>query len=877
MVGRIVAHYEILEKLGEGGMGVVYRARDTRLGRLVALKALPAPDALNSRRRARFVLEAKAASALNHPNIITVYGIENFEGVDYIAMEYVQGEMLLRLIGPRGMRTPDALNYSIQIAAGLAAAHAAGIVHRDIKPSNVMVTKSGLIKILDFGVARIQARGRDAQERTWTIPPEAFTQPGALVGSAPYMAPEQIQEKEADQRADLFSFGVLLYQMLTGERPFQGSSEMEVMFNIVHAPAPAVTEKRPDVPLRLAAILETALEKDPERRYQHADDVLRDLQMLTREWESGITVTQPALVRLQIDLAKTAPEKKAFWKRPWMWAAAGVLAVVTALAVWQAAPRWFTRVPAEKRIAVLPFRNVGNAPENQALCDGLMEALTSELTELEQFQGTLWVVPSTEVRREQLSSAEGARRALGANLVIVGSVQRDAQQVYLTASVVDAKTLRQLSSRSFRRDLAEFADLQESVVREIARMLELHLGSNESQVLATRETKAAGAYDFYLQAQGYLQRRSVEDLDHAIDLLNRAVAQDPNYVLASAGLGEAYWKKYRLTNDTQWVEPAERNCDRALALNDRVAAVHVTQGIVQEGTGRHEEAVRSFRRALALDPINASAYSELGNAYEAMGKLEEAEATFKKAAQLRPNDFTSMNDLGLFYYRRGRYQDAAPIIRRITQLVPDNSSGYTNLGAVYWMDGKYAEAAASYEQSLALRPTASAYSSLGTVYFFLDRCAEAVPLMEKATELLPRNDQVWSNLGDVYACSPNGRDKAAEAYRRAAQLGQERLTVNPQDAETVSRVALYAARLGDTIDAIAKTKQAAKLAPSSRSVAWHATLAYELAGQRDLALEALKAALRAGQPAQEVEHEPTLKKLRTDVRYTRLMPGAPER
>jgi len=236
-----------------------------------------------------------------------------------------------------------------------------------------------------------------------------------------------------------------------------------------------------------------------------------------------------------------------------------------------------------------------------------------------------------------------------------------------------------------------------------------------------------------------------------------------------------------------------------------------------------------------------------------------------------------MNDLGLFYYRRGRYQDAAPIIRRITQLVPDNSSGYTNLGAVYWMDGKYAEAAASYEQSLALRPTASAYSSLGTVYFFLDRCAEAVPLMEKATELLPRNDQVWSNLGDVYACSPNGRDKAAEAYRRAAQLGQERLTVNPQDAETVSRVALYAARLGDTIDAIAKTKQAAKLAPSSRSVAWHATLAYELAGQRDLALEALKAALRAGQPAQEVEHEPTLKKLRTDVRYTRLMPGAPER
>ena len=869
MLGRIVAHYEILEKLGEGGMGVVYRARDTRLGRLVALKALPAPDALNSRRRARFVLEAKAASALNHPNIITVYGIESFEGVDYIAMEYVQGETLSSLIPPRGMRIPDALNYSSQITAGLAAAHAAGIVHRDVKPSNVMVTKSGLIKILDFGVARIQASGRDAEERTWTMPPEVFTRPGALVGSAPYMAPEQIQEKEADQRADLFSFGVLLYQMLAGERPFHGSSEMDLMFNIVHSPAPAVTEKRPDVPPGLASILERALEKDPERRYQRADDILQDLQHLTRGWESEITVTQPALAKPQM-----AAPKKPLWKQIWVWAAAAAFALLAALAAWKTAPTWFSRVPAEKKIAVLPFRNVGSAPENQALCDGLMEALTSELTELEQFHGALWVVPSTEVRREQLTSAEGARRALGANLVIAGSVQRDAQQIYLTASVVDTATLRQLSSRSFRKSLADLADLQESVVQEIARMLEIHLGGAETQVLAVRETKAAGAYDFYLQAQGYLQRRSAADLDHAIDLLNRAVEQDPNYVLAYAGLGEAYWKKYRLTNDSQWVEPAQRNCDRALALNDRVAAVHVTEGIVQEGAGRHEQAVRSFLRALDLDPINASAYSELGSVYEAMGKLDQAEATFQKAAQLRPNDFTSTNDLGLFYYRRGRYMDAEPVIRRITEIVPDNSSGYTNLGAVYWMDGKYAEAAASYEKSLALRPTASAYSSLGTVYFFLDRCAEAVPLMEKATELLPRSDQVWGNLGDVYACSPNARDRAAESYRRAAQLGQERLKVNPQDAETLSRVALYAARLGNKADAIAKTKESVKLAPSSRSVAWHATLAYELAGQRDLAFEALQAALRAGQPTQEIEREPTLKDLRSDARYARLMNGA---
>jgi tetratricopeptide (TPR) repeat protein len=521
------------------------------------------------------------------------------------------------------------------------------------------------------------------------------------------------------------------------------------------------------------------------------------------------------------------------------------------------------RVPTKKKIAVLPFHNVGNTGENQALCDGLTEVLTRELTELEQFH-KLSVIPSTDVRREQLTRAEGARRALGANLVITGSVQRDAAQVYLTVSVIDAGTSRQLSSRSFRKGVANFAELQESVVREIARMLDLDLSSNERQILASGETKAAGAYDFYLQAQGYLQRRSVADLDHAIDLLDRAVAQDRNYVLAYAGLGEAYWKKYRLTNDTRWVEPAQRNCDRALALSDRLATVHVMLGVVQESTGRHQEAVRSFLRALELDPINAGAYRELGNAYEAMGRVDEAEATFKKASALRPDDFTSMNDLGLFYYRRGRFQDAEPVIRRITQLFPDNSSGYSNLAAVHWMDGQYTKAAPSYERSLALRPTASAYSSLGTVYFFMDRCAEAVPLMEKATELLPRNDAVWSNLGDVYVCSPNGQHKAAEAYRHAEQLGQERLSINTNDAETLGHVALNEAHLGNTKDAIAKAKRAVKLAPSSRSVAWHATLAYELAGQRDLALEALRAALRAGEPAWEVEIEPALKNLRAE-------------
>jgi tetratricopeptide (TPR) repeat protein len=864
MIGRIIAHYEILEKLGEGGMGVVYRARDKRLGRMVALKALPAGDHLNSVRRARLLLEAKAASALNHPNIITVYGVETVDDVDYIAMEYIQGATLSNLIGPQGLPLSQALNYAAQIAAGLTAAHGAGIVHRDIKPSNIMVTKSGLVKLLDFGVARVQAHARDAEEKTWTMPPEVFTRPGAIVGSAPYLSPEQIQEKASDERSDIFSFGIVLFQMLTNERPFKGTSEMETMAEILHSAAPSLPEKRPDVPAGLDGIVRTALEKDPSRRYQRVEDMLRDLQQLTRDWESGSTITQP------LSVSPRQPSHAApFWKRrkvlvPML---AGLGLLLFGLLAWRFAPRMLDSVPKEKKIAVLPFRNVGGLTENQALCDGLMEELSSALTQLEQFHGSLWVVPTTEVRREQLSSADAARRTLGANLVIGGSVQRDAEQIRITATLVDANSLRQLSSRSLQRRSSELADLQESVVREIARMLEIELGTQERQMLAAGETQMPEAYDLYLQAQGYLQRRGAADLDRAIDLLERAVAHDPRYVLAYAGLGEAYWKKYRSTSDTKWVEPAQKNLNLALELNDRLAPVYVTRGIIQEGTGRHEEAVASFQRALELDPINAGAHSELGHAYEDLGKLDLAQTTFEKAANLRPNDLTSTVDLGMFYYRRGRYSDAVPILRRVTALAPDYSSGYTNLAAVYWMSGDYQNAAASYEKSLSLRPTASAYSSLGTVYYFQDRCPEAVPMMEKASELLPKNDQVWANLGDVYACSPNGSAKAREAYTRALQLGQERMAINAKDAETLSRVALYHARLGHKQEAIARTKKALALSAENRAVAWHAALAYELAGQRDLALREIDAAIRLGQPPQEINREPALAGLRADPRY----------
>jgi len=860
MVGRTISHFEILEKLGEGGMGVVYCARDLKLDRLVALKILPPEHTSNPRRRARLAGEAKAASALNHPNIITIYEIETADGIDYIAMEYVRGATLLDLIQDPRTELITVLSYAVQVASALSAAHAAGIVHRDIKPGNIMVTRSGIVKLLDFGVAQFEQLDVNPEAATATM---AFlTRPGTAVGTVAYMSPEQAHGGGVGPRSDIFSLGVVLYQVLTGTLPFQAGSEIGLLYEIANTPAPRLHKLRPDLPPVLGAIVEKALEKDPERRYQRAEDLASDLKEITRQLETGVSARN-------ISVATIARRSG---NRAWSIAAlASSLLLLIAVVAWRFAPRWFSPVPEEKKIAVLPFRNIGGNRDNEAFCDGMMETLTSELTELSQFQKSLWVVPASEVRREGLASPGEARRALGANLVITGSVQRDRDQVHLTANLVDASTLRQLRSREIERPLGEEAELQDSVVREVAGMLQLELHANERQALSAGETSTSGAYDFYLQARGHLQRRGADDIDQAIQMFQQAKTLDPKYALAYAGLGEAYWRKYRDTRDPQWVAPARENCQLALKLNSQLAPVYVTLGIIEEGAGRHTEALDALQKARQLEPANPSVFSELGAVEEAMGNLDEAKSSYEAAAKLRPSDWTSLNALGGFYYRRGRYQDAIPLFQKITQLAPDNSQGYTNLGATYAMAGQNESAAVSFKQSLDLRPTASAYSNLGTVYFFLGRCADAVPLMERASQLTPKSEQMWGNLGDAYACVAGKKDAADSAYRRAVQLGQARLAVNANDGETLSLVALYQAKLDDKTKALENIQKARRLAPGSRKVQWEAALIYELAGQRERALGALQAAIQGGQPLDEVRGEPALANLRTDPRYQQLM------
>jgi serine/threonine-protein kinase len=859
--GQHISHYRILEKLGEGGMGVVFRAVDVNLERTVALKLLRAGKTSDPKHRGRFLREARAASALNHPNIITVYEIANAGGADFIAMEYVHGETLSALAGEEGLAEQEALGYAIQIAEALSAAHAAGLVHRDLKPANIMVTgpasgHPGTVKLLDFGLAKpVGSGGISGTDATLSAD---HTTAGELVGTVAYMSPEQAQGLPLDARSDIFSFGTVLFEMLTGELPFPGVNALERLFKIVNQPPVPLRDRRPDLSESLCRVVDRALEKDPGQRFQRADELLAELRACA---ESTPAVAAPS--------RRARPRR--WWKRRAALAAAGLAGLVVLAATPMLVPaRWFGRMSGERKIAVLPFRNVGGAAANQAFCDGVMETVASSLTRMEQFQGSLWVVPASEVRREGVSNARDAASALGINLVITGSVQRDGEMVRLTTSLVDARSRRQLRSREITRRLSELAELQDWVIRATADMLDVELHPQARQALAGGATTAPGAYDLYLQAQGYLQRRERGDLERSITLFEQALAHDARYVLAYSGLGEAYWRLYRATKDTRWVEPARENSRRALALSDRVPSVYRTLGMIEAGSGNYPEAVRALERALALDPASAATALELGAAYESMGRAAEAEAIYRKAVSLHPADWPSLNYLGLFLYRQGRYAEAVPQFNRAVELAPDNYSAHTNLGATHWMAGHYEEAARSFEKSLALRPSAGALSNLGTIYFFTGRCREAAPLMEKATALQPKNEELWANLADTYACL-GARDQALEAYRRAVGLARERLVVNPGDAELLSAVALYRARMGERTQAVPDVEKATRLAPSNRKVLWRSALVHELCGRRETALKALAAALGRGQPLGEIRNEPALASLRADPRFRQLV------
>lgn len=885
MIGQTISHYQVVEKLGEGGMGVVYKARDTHLDRFVAIKVLPQDKMEDPERRRRFVQEAKAASALNHPNIVTIHDIEESNGVHFIAMEYVEGKTLHKLIQGKGLPLSQCLDYSAQIAGALSKAHAAGIVHRDLKPSNVMITAEGLVKVLDFGLAKLTDRAADGSgEEDLTRTLTQSTGEGVVLGTLAYMSPEQARGQPLDHRTDIFSLGVALYQMVSGALPFRGPNAVETLDKLLHAPTPSLKAAYPDLPDQLERTVVRATAKNREERYQSMQELASDLRSL-------IAAPSPAAM-LPIDSQPTATTVGTVrQKRPRLakWSAA----VVTALVVLLAAllfrahlPRWLggTPLPPQIRLAVLPFSNVTASPEDQLLCNGLVDVLAMKFNQVEQFQDTLRVVPASELRSAKVATAGQATGVFGVNLVLSGNVRRAGDRILLTLNLVDAKTLRQIGSHTIERRMGELIGLENDAFSRAVGMLRLDLKPAAQQALSTGQTKVAAAYDSYLRAVGHFVRYDVpepkkeveaerkKDLDNAIQLFEEAIGRDPQFALAYAGLGEAYWRKYLDTKQRQWADNALKRCLRAAELDGRSSRVHVLLGMVYRAIGEKDKAMEELQRAVTLDPKSADAYRELGRAYGALDQAENAENAYRKAIQLRPDCWSCHWHLGVFCSSKARYDQAAEQFREVIRLVPDHFLAYSALGGTYILQWNYDQAAAMFEKSLSIRPTPEAYSNFGALRILQGRYPEAVPLLEEATAGGTPTYRVWGNLGDAYAHTPGSSGHAGPAYARAAELVRKQLATNESPGARAS-LASYLIGLGDKKQALAEIGRALTQAPKDSEVLFRAALVYESAGDREKALQSLTAAAAAGYSLAMIRSASDLVALRKDPRFREVTEG----
>ncbi|HZJ42587.1 MAG TPA: protein kinase [Pyrinomonadaceae bacterium] len=772
-----LAHYRILSKLGSGGMGEVYLAEDTLLGRLVALKILPPEFAQQTDRMNRFVREAKSASALNHPNIITIHEIGADCDAHFIASEYIEGETLHSLLRHEPPTLKSSLEIAIQIASALDAAHRAGIVHRDIKPENVIIRPDGLVKILDFGIAKLSElhaiRGESSEEVATALKSEG-TSPGMIIGTAHYMSPEQARGKTVDARSDIFSFGIVFYELLSGKRPFDGENAPDVMGAVLHKEPVPIIQLMPDLPPEIERIVNKTLRKDREQRYQTAKDLLIDLKDANQELDFQNKKERTAAPQIRVATAVTStnakpPTSSAEFitqevKKHKLSLVLGsvILLGLLALGVWFFVFRTSTNTGPIDSIAVLPFQNKGSDADTEYLSDGLAESLIYRLSQLPNLK----VSPTSSVMRYKGRDTDITQIAkeLEVDAIMSGRVSERGEDLTISVELVDARTRKLIWAEQYDRKMSDLLATQREIATTITQKLQLKLAGTDAKGITKRYTDSNEAYQLYLRGRYSFAKRTKDETLRAIEYFRQAINLDPKFALAYARLAETYasMPAYPYLSPKEAFPQAKAAAQKALELDPTLAEAHTFLAyslVIYDWNWT--EAEHSFKRAIELDPNNSAAHFRYGQVYLATtGHVDEAVAEIKRGLELEPLDINMGVTLAWIYFAAGRYDEALDQAKKTHDLEPNHPLGSWMLSQAYIYKGMYGEAISLNEHWLHDDPTNQfALRDAGIAYAKAGRRDKAEEMIGKFRELAKTQYVPACRIAGIYVALDD-KDKA---------------------------------------------------------------------------------------------------------------------
>jgi serine/threonine-protein kinase len=716
MIGQVVSRYKIVEKLGEGGMGVVYKAEDTELKRDVAIKFLPRQIAASEEERRRFKVEAQAAAALNHPNIATIYNIEEVDDEMFIVMEYIEGKELKEKVESGPLPIEEILEVLLQIAKGLRAAHDKGIVHRDIKSANIMITDEGDVKSMDFGLAKVRGGA-------------GVTKLGTTLGTAAYMSPEQARGEEADHRSDIWSFGVVLYEMLTGKLPFGGDYEQAVMYAIMNEEPPLTEE----VPSNLQAILQKALAKDQTERYQNIDELHSDLKSSE---ESSTSRTKAAR-----KVSKQGASNKTILYL------GGAVVLIALLAV----AYFLNRSQPIDSIAVMPFVNANNDPAIEYLSDGITETLITKLSQLPQLKvmarSTVFRFKGKDMTPQQIGEQLNVPAVLTGEIVQRGDVLR------LVAELVDVSDGTQIWGKQYNRSMDDIFAVQDAISEQISTSLKLKLSGDDKNRLVKRHTEDTEAYQLYLKGRFYWNQRTAEALKTALGYFQQAIDRDSTYAAAYAGLSDCYglFPYYAVSPTIEAIPKAKSAALKALQIDAQLVEAHTSLASAYQSEWEWELSDKSFRRAIELNPNYATARHWYAGGLLFRGHFEEAIAEFKGALTVDPHSLIINVTLGHAYIMARRYDLALEHLQKTLSMDQNFFVTHFNSGVAYVLKNQTAKGIEHLKEALRLSDSPEVLATIGYTYGISGNIEEAEKTLVEMDKLSSKRFVSPYHVAMIYA------------------------------------------------------------------------------------------------------------------------------